>query len=73
MHHHTLHPYSGAMIVCLLVLHKLRVVSQPGDSDSEHYIEQLLIEMEVWDNYITYTPSTQLYCLYSLFGLPVSV
>lgn len=49
---HTLRPSGGAMFVRLLVLHTLRVVCQPGDSDSAHYIEQLLIEMEGWDKFL---------------------
>jgi len=51
---HTLRPSGSAMLVCLLVLHTLRVVCQPGDSDSEHYIEPLLIEMEGWDKFLGY-------------------
>lgn len=46
VYHHMLHPSGGAMFVRLPVLHTLRVVCEPGDSDSEHYVEQLLIEME---------------------------
>jgi len=42
------------MLVCLLVLHTLRVLSQTVDSDSEHYIEQLLIEMLGWDKFLGY-------------------
>ena len=52
VYHHTLHPSGGAMFVRLLVLHMLRVVCQPGDSDSEHYVEQLLIEMEGWISFL---------------------
>jgi hypothetical protein len=41
--HCTVYPSCRAMIVCLLLLHKLTVVCQPGDGDTENYIEQLLI------------------------------
>ena len=51
---HMLRPPGGAMLVCLLVLHTLRVVCQPGDSNSGHYIEQLLIEVEGWDKLLGY-------------------
>jgi hypothetical protein len=54
VYHHMLHQSGGAMLVCLLVLHTLRVLSQTVDSDSEHYIEQLLIEMLGWDKFLGY-------------------
>jgi len=35
-------------ISCLFLPCKLNVVCQPGDSNRENYLEQLLVEVESW-------------------------
>jgi hypothetical protein len=45
--HQTLYP-SCRVISCLFLLCQLTVVCQPGNSDRENYLEQLLAEMESW-------------------------
>lgn len=45
--YHPLH-LSCRTVIYLLVLRKITVVCQPGHSDRENYLEQLLTEVEGW-------------------------